>query len=179
MPATTVASAVATGAAAGARQPAFTARVAQLADEQTRDVRRRHGEGPNPVAPVPEPALGLWPAGRHAWTRVAHMPRGGWTGAARHRAAGVEATRQRTGLVKAGMIPPRTEQPRHRQRTPRGRTRCLRAARHAWRTRVERTVAWEDQGKRRRRRFEPRPPRHVGMTWLAYTVIHGRECCAA
>jgi transposase len=42
------------------------------------------------------------------------------------------------------------------------------------RRRVDRTFAWEDTFKRLLLRFEHLQQRHVGMTWLADTLINIR-----
>ena len=93
--------------------------------------------------------------------------------------AGCDATDHRTGMFNAGMIPNITEPPRHRKRPKRGRKRFFNAAIHALRTRVDRTLAWEDKFKRRRLRFEHMPQRHFGMTLMAYTLIKVRGFCGA
>src|SRR5262247_3424598 len=92
---------------------------------------------------------------------------------------GFDSTRNRKGIFNAGMIPNIKENPRNRKRTKRGRKRFFNAALHALRMRVERTFAWEDKFKRLLLRFEHRQQRHVGMKWLAYTLINVREFCGA
>ena len=91
----------------------------------------------------------------------------------------MEATHNRQLLFKAGMIPNIKENPRHRQTTKRGRKRFFKAAIQALRVRVERTLAWEDKGKRLLLRFERMPQRHHGMKLLAYTLINLRAFCGA
>jgi hypothetical protein len=49
----------------------------------------------------------------------------------------------------------------------------------ALRMRVERTLAWEDKGKRLFLRFERIQQRHYGMQLLAYTLINLRAFCGA
>jgi hypothetical protein len=82
-------------------------------------------------------------------------------------------------MVHAGMIPNLKANPRNRKRTKRGRKRFVNAAIHALRTRVDRTVAWEDTFKRVLLRVEHLQQRHVGRKWLAYTLINLREFCGA
>ena len=80
-------------------------------------------------------------------------------------------------MFNAGLIPNITEHPRHRKTTKRGRERLFDAAIHALRRRVERTLAWEDKGKRLLLRFERIQQRHSGMKLLAYTLINLRSFC--
>lgn len=49
---------------------------------------------------------------------------------------------------RAGLMPNIKENPRKRQTPKRGRKRCFNQAIHAFRERVERTFAWEDNFKR-------------------------------
>ena len=93
--------------------------------------------------------------------------------------AGVDSTHHRKGMFNAGMIPNITENPRNRKRTKRGWKRLFNAARHALKTRVDRTFAWEDKFKRRLLRFEHIQQRHFGMKLLVYTLINVREFCGA
>ena len=67
----------------------------------------------------------------------------------------------------AGLTPNTTEGPCKRQATTRGRKRRFDAAIHAWRMRVERTLAWEDTCQRLLPRFERLQQRHSGMKLLA------------
>jgi hypothetical protein len=70
------------------------------------------------------------------------------------------------------------ENPRNRKRPKRGRKRFFSTAIHALRLCVERTFAWEDKCKRRRRlRFERIQQRHYGMKVMAYTLINLRTFC--
>ena len=82
-------------------------------------------------------------------------------------------------MFKAGLIPHINEKPRNRKTTTRGRTRFFNAAIQALSRRVERTLAWEDQFKRLRRRFEHIQQRHYGMKLMAYTLINLRAFCGA
>jgi len=93
--------------------------------------------------------------------------------------AGFDSTYHRTCIFNAGMIPNITENPRNRKRTKRGRKRLFNAAIHALRTRVDRTLAWEDKFKRLLLRFERIQQRHFGMKLMAYTLINVREFCGA
>ena len=121
--------------------------------------------------------MGRLPQGRHAWKQVAQPV--GWDrrGAYLHLAGGCDSTHTRQGMFNAGLLPPITAHPRHRQATKRGRTRLCNAAIHALRARVERTLAWEDKFKRLRRRFEHIQPRHYGLKLLAYTLSNRRAFC--
>jgi hypothetical protein len=162
---THVSRAFAQGVAAGSLPQAFIARVAQLADEKTRDGRVRQGDGTNtvaqqggngmgyagytpqqgehsiaitdhpgdvvaplPGAPVHETAMGLLPKGLQALQPVANEGGLDLNGADRNREGGVDATRQRTCMVTAGLRPHSTEHPRQHQTTTRGRTRWCKAA---------------------------------------------------
>jgi len=98
-------------------------------------------------------------------------------GASGNRDGGFDAPHTRTLICKADLIPHITEKPRHRTITKRGRQRCFNAAIHAWRRRVERTCAWADTFKRRRRRFERIQQRHDGMKLMAYMLINLRAFC--
>lgn len=121
----------------------------------------------------------LLPEGLKALKRVAKtvgLDRGG---AYLNLDAGFDSSHKRKGIFNAGMIPNITENPRNRKQTKRGRKRFVNAAIQAWRTRVDRTFAWEDQFKRVLLRFEPLQPRHFGMQLLAYTLINVREFCGA
>jgi hypothetical protein len=93
--------------------------------------------------------------------------------------AGFASTHNRKCIFNAGMIPNLKETPRHRKRTQRGRKRLVNAAIHALRTRVDRTLAWEDKFKRLLLRLERIQQRHFGMKLRAYTLINLRECCGA
>jgi hypothetical protein len=134
---------------------------------------------PLPVAPVQETAMVLLPEGLQAFKTVATPVGLDLRDASVNLDAGVDSTDHRTGLVNAGMLPNITEKPRNRKRTTRGRKRFFKAALQAVRTRVDRTLAWEDKGKRRRLRFEHLQHRHFGMKLLAYTLINVRGFCAA
>jgi hypothetical protein len=138
-----------------------------------------HGYGcaPRPVTPVNEPARGLVPQGRHAVQQGATQGGLARRGAALQLAGGGDAAPTRPGLGKAGLLPHRTEKPRKRQVTQRGRKRRCHAAIHALRRRVERTLAWEDTCKRWRLRLARLQQRHYGMKVLAYTLINLRACC--
>jgi transposase len=134
---------------------------------------------PLPVAPVHETDMLLLPEGLKALKRVAKTLGLTRTGASLNLDAGFDSTPNRQCSFNAGMIPHITENPRNRKRTKRGRKRFFNETLHALRTRVERTVAWEEKFKRLRRRFEHIQQRHFGMKWLAYTVINVREFCGA
>jgi hypothetical protein len=132
-----------------------------------------------PVAPVNATDMVRLPEGRNALKKVATMVGLDLGGAYLNLDAGVDSTDNRNMIVNAGMMPNITENPRHRKRTKRGRKRFFNAAIHALRTRVDRTLAWEDKFKRRLLRFEHLPQRHVGMKLMAYTLIKMREFCGA
>ena len=100
------------------------------------------------------------------------------TGAYLNLDAGFDSTHNRKCIFKAGMTPNIKANPRNRKRTKRGRKRLFNEVIHALRTRVDRTFAWEDKFKRRRR-FEHIQQRHFGMKLLAYTLINVREFCGA
>jgi hypothetical protein len=140
-----------------------------------------HGDvrSPLPVVPVHETDLVLRPKGLQALKKVAKQVGIDRRGAYLNLEAGFDSTHNRQGIFNAGMIPNITENPRHRKRTKRGRKRLFNAAIHALRTRVDRTVAWEDQFKRLLLRFERIQQRHFGMKLLAYTLINLREFCGA
>jgi hypothetical protein len=91
---------------------------------------------------------------------------------------GFDAKHQRQVIFKAGMIPPITENPRHRNTTKRGRQRLCNAAMPALRDRVARMFAWADKFTRWLRRFEHIQQRHDGMKVRAYTWINLRCFCA-
>src|SRR5262249_38949230 len=134
---------------------------------------------PLPVAPVHETAMVLLPNGLKALKRVAKIVGVDLRGAYLNLDAGFDSTYNRQCIFNAGMIPNITGNPRNRKRTKRGRKRFFNAAIHALRTRVDRTFAWEDKFKRRRRRFEHLQQRHFGMKLLAYTLSNVREFCGA
>jgi transposase len=140
-----------------------------------------HGDvlSPVPVPPVNETAMMRLPKGLQALKKGAKQGGLDLRGAYLNVDAGVDSTHHRKGMFTAGMIPNIKENPRHRKRTTRGRKRLFNAVIHALRTRVDRTFAWEDTFKRLLLRFERIQPRHVGMTWLAYTLINLREFCGA
>jgi hypothetical protein len=121
----------------------------------------------------------LLPEGLKALKRVAKTVGLTLTGAYLNLDAGFDSTHNRKCIFNAGMIPNITENPRNRKHTKRGRKRLFNAAIHALRTRVERTIAWEDKFKRLLLRFEHLQQRHFGMKLLAYTLINVREFCDA
>jgi hypothetical protein len=132
---------------------------------------------PLPVAPVNATAILLLPEGLNALKGVAKMVGLDLEGANLNLDAACDATHHRKGIVNAGLIPNITENPRHRQRTKRGRKRLFNEAIHALRPRVDRTLAWEDKCKRLLLRFERIQQRHDGMKLLAYTLINVRTFC--
>src|SRR5262247_2048052 len=134
---------------------------------------------PLPGAPVSETDMRLLPEGLKALKKVAKIVGLVLTGAYLNLDAGFDSTYNRKMIFNAGMIPNIKENPRNRKRTKRGRKRFFNAAIHALRTRVDRTFAWEDKFKRVLLRFEHLQQRHVGMKWLAYTLINVREFCGA
>jgi hypothetical protein len=119
------------------------------------------------------------PAGLKALKRVAKTVGLDLGGAYLNLDAGFDSTHNRQCIFNAGMIPNIKENPRNRKRTKRGRQRFFNAAIHALRTRVDRTLAWEDKFKRLLLRFERIQQRHYGMKLLAYTLINVREFCGA
>ena len=88
-----------------------------------------HGDvfAPVPGAPGHETALGLGPAGRKAWQQGAQEV--GWDlrGASVNLDGGGAATRHRTGLLHASLLPNLPAHPRHRKRAKRGRKRLFNA----------------------------------------------------
>ena len=134
---------------------------------------------PFPVAPVNETDMILLPEGLKALKRVAKTVGLTLTGAYLNLDAGFDSTHNRQCIFNAGLIPNITENPRNRKRTKRGRKRLFNAAIHALRTRVDRTLAWEDKFKRLLLRFEHLQQRHFGMKLLAYILINVREFCGA
>lgn len=135
------------------------------------------GLSPRPVAPVHETAMVLVPQGLHALQQGTTQVGVERRGASRNRDGGVASTRHRQGLCHAGMRPNITEHPRTRKHPKRGRNRFFSAAIHAWRARVERTLAGEDQCKRLLLRFAPRQQRHWGMQLRASPLIPLRAFC--
>jgi hypothetical protein len=121
----------------------------------------------------------LFPDGLKALKRVAKTTGLALTGAYLHLDGGFDSKHNRKMIFNAGMIPNITENPRNRKTIKRGRKRFFNAAIHALRTRVERTVAWEDQFKRLLLRFQRVQQRHSSMKLLAYTLINLREFCTA
>ena len=121
----------------------------------------------------------LRPDGLKALKNVANKVGLARRGADLHRATSFDATHHRQGISHAGMLPNLKENPRHCTTPTRGRQRCFNATIHALRTRVDRTLAWEDQFKRLLRRFEPIHQRHYGRKRLVYTLIKVRACCGA
>jgi hypothetical protein len=73
----------------------------------------------------------LCPKGRTVLQPVANAVRVDRRGADLHLAGGCDAARKRQCICNAGRIPTSTEQPRHRKRPKRGRTRLVNAALHA------------------------------------------------
>jgi transposase len=121
----------------------------------------------------------LLPAGLKALKRVAKTVGLELGGAYLNLDAGFDSTHNRKCMFNAGMIPNSKANPRNRKRTKRGRKRFFNAAIHTLRTRVDRTLAWEDTFKRLLLRFEHLQQRHVGMKLLAYTLINMRQFCGA
>jgi hypothetical protein len=134
---------------------------------------------PLPVAPVNETDMVLLPDGLKALKRVAKTVGLDLRGAYLNLDAGVDSTHNRKCIFNAGMIPNIKENPRNRTCTKRGRKRFFNAAIHTLRTRVDRTLAWEDKFTRLLLRFEHMQPRHFGMKLIAYTLINVREFCGA
>jgi hypothetical protein len=134
---------------------------------------------PCPIAPVNETDMILLPEGLKALKRVAKLVGLDLGGAYLNLDSGFDSKHNRKGIFNAGMIPNIKENPRNRKHTKRGRKRLFNAAIHALRTRVDRTLAWEDKFKRLLPRFEHLQQRHFGMKLLAYTLINVREFCGA
>jgi len=128
---------------------------------------------------VNETDMVLLPEGLQALKRVAKTVGLTLTGAYLNLDAGFDSTHNRKCMFNAGMIPNIKENPRIRKRTKRGRKRLFNEVIHAFRTRVDRTFAWEDKFKRLLLRFEHIQQRHFGMKLLVYTVINVREFCGA
>jgi hypothetical protein len=133
--------------------------------EQVIAMTDNHGDVlcPLPVAPVHETDMTLLPKGLKVLKKVATKVGFDPKGASVNLDGGFDATHNRQCIFNAGMIPNIPEHPRNRKRTKRGRKRRCNAAVHALRTRVDRTWAWEETCKRRRRHFAHMQPRHVGM----------------
>jgi hypothetical protein len=121
----------------------------------------------------------LLPDGLKALKRVAKTVGLDLRGAYLNLDAGVDSTHNRKCIFNAGMIPNIKENPRNRTCTKRGRKWFFNAAIHTLRTRVDRTLAWEDKFTRLLLRFEHMQPRHFGMKLIAYTLINVREFCGA
>jgi hypothetical protein len=134
---------------------------------------------PAPIAPVHETDTLLLPQGLNALQQVAKQVGADLRGASRNLDGGCDAARHRHGLCHASLIPNITASPCKRKTTKRGRTRRFDAAIHAWRMRVERTLAWEDTCQRWWLRVERLQQLHAGMQWLASTRIHLRAFCGA
>ena len=96
----------------------------------------------------------LFPEGRKALKQVATEVGLDLRGAYLNLDGGFDSAHTRKGIFHAGLIPNITEPPRNRTRPKRGRTRLFNAALHTLRLCGERTVAWEDKGKRLFLRFE-------------------------
>jgi hypothetical protein len=105
----------------------------------------------------------LFPDGLKALKQVAKKVGLNLKGADVNLDGGFDSTHNRKLIFNAGLIPNITENPRNRKTTRRGRKRFFNEAIPALRMRVERTFAWEDKFKRRRRRFERIQQRHYGM----------------
>jgi hypothetical protein len=103
---------------------------------------------PAPMAPVHETDIIILPQGLNALKQVAKQVGVDLRGASCNLNGGCDAARHRRGLCRVGLIPTIIESPHQRKTTPRGRTRRFNAALHAWRMRVERTLAWEDTYQR-------------------------------
>ena len=131
------------------------------------------------MAPVNETDMVLLPKGLKALKRVAKTVGLDLGGAYLKLDAGFDSTHNRKCIFNTGMIPNITKNLRNRKRTKRGRKRLFNAAIHALRTRIDRTLAWEDTFKRLLLRFEHLQQRHVGMKLMAYTLINMREFCGA
>jgi hypothetical protein len=128
-----------------------------------------HGDGlaPVPGAPVHEAETVLGPEGWKALKKVAQEGAGDLSGAYRNRDGGFDATRHRTCLFNAGMLPNLKEHPRNRKRTQRGGKRFFNAALPALRMHVARTLAWADTFRRLLLRFDRIQHRHYGMKLMA------------
>src|SRR5882724_8936954 len=115
----------------------------------------KHGYvlSPCPVAPVNETDMILLPEGLKALKRVAQLVGLDLGGVYLNLDSGFDSTHNRQCFFNAAI--------------------------HALRTRVDRTLAWEDKFKRLLLRFEHLQQRHVGMKLLAYTLINVREFCGA
>jgi len=105
----------------------------------------------------------LWPQGLNVLKQVAKQVGTALRGASLNLDGGCDAGRHRHGMCHAGLIPHITERPRTRKTTTRGHMRRVDATIHVLRRRVDRTLAWEDTGRRLWLRFERRLQRHAGM----------------
>src|SRR5882724_12311227 len=109
----------------------------------------------------------LWPQGLNVLKQVAKQVGTALRGASLNLDGGCDAGRHRHGMCHAGLIPHITERPRTRKTTTRGHMRRVDATTHELRRRVDRTLAWEDTGRRLWLRFERLQQRHAGMKLLA------------
>jgi len=134
---------------------------------------------PLPVAPVNETDMVLLPKALTALKQVAKEVGLDLRGAYVNLDGGFDSRANRQCIFHAGMIPNIKENPRNRKHAKGGRKRLFNAAIHAFRMRVERTFAWEDQFKRLLLRFERIQQRHYGMKLMAYTLINLRAFCGA
>ena len=136
------------------------------------------GLAPLPGAPGNKADTILLPAGLQGLKRVAQRTGLVLAGAYLNLDGGFDSQANRKAIFNAGLIPNIKENPRKRQTPKRGRKRCFNQAIHAFRERVERTFAWEDNFKRLLLRFEHIQLRHYGMKLMAYTLINVRRFCA-
>jgi hypothetical protein len=121
----------------------------------------------------------LLPQGLKALKQVAKQVGGDLRGTSVNLDGGCDAARHWNGMFHADLIPNITESPRKCKATKRGRKRRFDAAIHAWRMRVERTLAWEDTCLWLWLRVERLQQRHSGITWLVWTMINLRAFCDA
>jgi hypothetical protein len=88
------------------------------------------------------------PQGLNTLKQVARQVRADLRGASLNLDGGCDAARHRNGMFHADLIPTSTERPRKRKTTKHGLKRRFDVAIHAWRMRVEQTLAWENPCQR-------------------------------
>ena len=92
--------------------------------------------------------------------------------------SGFDSRKNRRLIQRFGIKPNIKENPRNRQSTKRGRKRFFDAEIYKLRFQVERTFAWEDKFRRLLIRFEHIHQRHMGLVFIAFSLINLREFCS-
>ena len=93
--------------------------------------------------------------------------------------AGFDTKANRKEVFNTKMRPNIKENPRNRQSIKRGRKRFFDEEIYKLRFTVERAFAWEDKFKRLLIRFERIHLRHMGLHFIAFSLINLREFCGA